>query len=175
MKKAIIYTLGILFTLLSCSEEKQEEPEIPGTPSDEIFLSVSPESLTFDENDASKNVVTVSSNTQWKATTSNATLKTDRTTGSSGETQITITDAPAGESCKLTISTVPQSNDEQVISREVTVRREATVVVPDRTIIYNNDFDREIAVKIPTGPTSTSSTAGKTVRARDRATKPTTR
>lgn len=147
MKKSFIYIVGLLLTLGSCSEEKQQEPEVPGTTPEEIILTVSPESLTFDENDASKNVVTVSSNTSWEATTSTPTLVIDRSKGSSGESSIAISDAPVGESCKLTISTVPQSDGEKVITREVTVSREAAVVIPDRTVIYNNDFDREIAVK----------------------------
>lgn len=147
MKKVFFYPLCLLLTLCACEEEKQQEPEMPGTPPDEIILTVSPEQLTFDENDASKNVVTVSTNTSWRATVANAALKIDRSEGTSGEWSIRITDAPVGESCKLTVSTVPRSDNEKAVVREVTVTREAAVVIPERTVIYNNDFDREVAQK----------------------------
>lgn len=147
MRKVIFFLLGLLLSLCACKEEKQQEPEMPGTPPDEIILTVSPEQLTFDENDASKNVVTVSTNTSWRATVANAALKIDRSEGTSGEWSIRITDAPVGESCKLTVSTVPRSDNEKAVVREVTVTREAAVVIPERTVIYNNDFDREVAQK----------------------------
>lgn len=147
MKKIYPCSLGLLLALFSCTEEKQQEPEVPGTTPQEIILTVSPESLTFDANDASKNVVTVSTNTAWKATVSDEALQIDRSAGTSGESQITITDAPSGQSCTLTVSTVPQNDDEQVITRKVTVTREAAGITPERTVIYHNDFDKEVAVK----------------------------
>ena len=68
MKKTFAYALLILTALYSCEEGKQEEPVLPGTTPDEIYLNVSPHTLTFDETDASKNIITVSTNTNWKAT-----------------------------------------------------------------------------------------------------------
>ena len=67
MKKTFAYALLILTALYSCEEGKQEEPVLPGTTPDEIYLNVSPHTLTFDETDASKNIITVSTNTNWKA------------------------------------------------------------------------------------------------------------
>lgn len=147
MNKIYTYSLGVLLALCACTEKDEQEPEVPGSTPEEIILTVSPKALTFDENDASKNVVTVSSNTAWKATVSNDALKIDRSAGTSGQSQITITDAPVGENCKLTVSTVPQTDDEDVVTCEVTVTREATTIIPERTIIYHNDFDKEVAEK----------------------------
>ena len=67
MKKTFAYALLILTALYSCEEGKQEEPVLPETTPDEIYLNVSPHTLTFDETDASKNIITVSTNTNWKA------------------------------------------------------------------------------------------------------------
>ena len=47
MKKVFFFLLGLL-VLCACKEEKQQEPEMPGTPPDEIILTVSPEQLTVD-------------------------------------------------------------------------------------------------------------------------------
>ena len=146
MKKTFAYALLILTALYSCEEGKQEEPVLPGTTPDEIYLNISPHALTFDETDASKNIITVSTNTNWKATVDNSELKINRTEGTSEDTSISITEAPEGKTCKLTISTIP-ANGEKTISKEVSISRAAAVVTPDRTIIYNNDFDKETAVK----------------------------
>lgn len=146
MKKTFAYALLILTALYSCEEGKQEEPVLPETTPDEIYLNVSPHTLTFDETDASKNIITVSTNTNWKATVDNSELKINRTEGTSKDTSISITEAPEGKTCKLTISTIP-ANGEKTISKEVSISRAAAVVTPDRTIIYNNDFDKETAVK----------------------------
>ena len=146
MKKTFAYALLILTALYSCEEGKQEEPVLPETTPDEIYLNVSPHTLTFDETDASKNIITVSTNTNWKATVDNSELKINRTEGTSKDTSISITEAPEGKTCKLTISTIP-ANGEKMISKEVSISRAAAVVTPDRTIIYNNDFDKETAVK----------------------------
>lgn len=54
MKKTFAYALLILTALYSCEEGKQEEPVLPGTTPDEIYLNVSPHTLTFDETDASR-------------------------------------------------------------------------------------------------------------------------
>ena len=145
MKKTHIYPLALLLTLFcACEEKEQTEPEIPVTPTEEVTLTVSPQTLAFDENDATKNIITVTTNANWKAETDNTALKIDKNEGTSGESQIQITDAPVGITCKLTISTVPQ-NDEEVVSREVTISRAAPTI--ERTVIYNNDFDKEEAVK----------------------------
>ncbi len=145
MKKSFIYSLLMFFTLCACEKTSQEEPLPPGTDPEELFLTVSPSSITFDENDPSKNIITINTNTYWEATASSPALKIDKDKGTSEDTQIQITDAPAGESCTLTISTVPQ-NEEEVVSKKVTVSRAAAPAV-ERTIIYNNDFDKETAVK----------------------------
>ena len=145
MKKTHIYPLALLLTLFcACEEKEQTEPEIPAIPTEEVTLTVSPQTLAFDENDATKNIITVITNANWKAETDNTALKIDKNEGTSGESQIQITDAPVGITCKLTISTVPQ-NDEEVVSREVTISRAAPTI--ERTVIYNNDFDKEEAVK----------------------------
>ena len=81
MKKTFAYALLVLTALYSCEEGKQEEPVLPGTTPDEIYLNVSPHTLTFDETDASKNIITVSTNTNWKATVDNSELKINRTEG----------------------------------------------------------------------------------------------
>lgn len=144
IKKKHIYLSGMFLALLcACEEKEQTEPEIPA-PTQEITLTVSPQTLVFDENDASKNIVTVNTNADWKATTDNTALKIDKSEGTSGESQIQITDAPVGATCKLTIATIAK-NDEKSVSREVTISRAAPTV--ERTVIYNNDFDREVAVK----------------------------
>lgn len=144
IKKKHIYLSGMFLALLcACEEKEQTEPEIPA-PTQEITLTVSPQTLVFDENDASKNIVTVNTNADWKATTDNTALKIDKSEGTSGESQIQITDAPVGATCKLTIATIAK-NDEKSVSREVTISRAAPTV--KRTVIYNNDFDREVAVK----------------------------
>ena len=49
MKKTFAYALLILTALYSCEEGKQEEPVLPETTPDEIYLNVSPHTLTFDE------------------------------------------------------------------------------------------------------------------------------
>ena len=132
MKKTFAYALLILTALYSCEEGKQEEPVLPETTPDEIYLNVSPHTLTFDETDASKNIITVSTNTNWKATVDNSELKINRTEGTSKDTSISITEAPEGKTCKLTISTIP-ANGEKTISKEVSISRAAAVVTPDRT------------------------------------------
>ena len=155
MKKTFAYALLILTALYSCEEGKQEEPVLPETTPDEIYLNVSPHTLTFDETDASKNIITVSTNTNWKATVDNSELKINRTEGTSKDTSISITEAPEGKTCKLTISTIP-ANGEKMISKEVSISRAAAVVTPDRTISTKRPQS-----KTHTGLTSTNSTAGK--------------
>ena len=140
MKKTFAYALLVLTALYSCEEGKQEEPVLPETTPDEIYLNVSPHTLTFDETDASKNIITVSTNTNWKATVDNSELKINRTEGTSEDTSISITEAPEGKTCKLTISTIP-ANGEKTISKEVSISRPQS--------------------KTHTGLTSTNSTAGK--------------
>lgn len=49
MKKTFAYALLVLTALYSCEEGKQEEPVLPETTPDEIYLNVSPHTLTFDE------------------------------------------------------------------------------------------------------------------------------
>ena len=49
MKKTFAYALLVLTALYSCEEGKQEEPVLPGTTPDEIYLNVSPHALTFDK------------------------------------------------------------------------------------------------------------------------------
>ena len=155
MKKTFAYALLVLTALYSCEEGKQEEPVLPGTTPDEIYLNVSPHTLTFDETDASKNIITVSTNTNWKATVDNSELKINRTEGTSEDTSISITEAPEGKTCKLTISTIP-ANGEKTISKEVSVSRASAVVTPDRTIMTKRSQS-----KTHTGLISTNSTAGK--------------
>ena len=92
MKKTFAYALLVLTALYSCEEGKQEEPVLPETTPDEIYLNVSPHALTFDETDASKNIITVSTNTNWKATVDNSELKINRTEGTSEDTSISITE-----------------------------------------------------------------------------------
>ena len=119
MKKTFAYALLVLTALYSCEEGKQEEPVLPGTTPDEIYLNVSPHALTFDETDASKNIITVSTNTNWKATVDNSELKINRTEGTSEDTSISITEAPEGKTCKLTISTIPANGEKNDFQRSV--------------------------------------------------------
>ena len=160
MKKTFAYALLVLTALYSCEEGKQEEPVLPETTPDEIYLNVSPHALTFDETDASKNIITVSTNTNWKATVDNSELKINRTEGTSEDTSISITEAPEGKTCKLTISTIP-ANGEKTISKEVSISRAAAVVTPDRTIYITTISTKRSQSKTHTGLISTNSTAGK--------------
>lgn len=146
IKKTHMYMAGVFLALFcACEEKEQTEPEIPPV---EVSLTVSPQTLAFDENDATKNVITVNTNANWKAEVDNTALKIDKNEGTSGESHIQITDAPVGVTCKLTLTTIPQ-NDEEVVSREVTISRAAPTIEPiERTIIYNNDFDKEVSSKI---------------------------
>lgn len=65
MKKTFAYALLVLTALYSCEEGKQEEPVLPETTPDEIYLNVSPHTLTFDETDASKNIQIRTGKQQW--------------------------------------------------------------------------------------------------------------
>ena len=152
MKKTFAYALLILTALYSCEEGKQEEPVLPGTTPDEIYLNVSPHTLTFDETDASKNIITVSTNTNWKATVDNSELKINRTEGTSEDTSISITEAPEGKTCKLTISTIP-ANGEKTISKEVSISTGRLYITTIST--------KRSQSKTHTGLISTNSTAGK--------------
>ena len=85
---------GVFLALFcACEEKEQTEPEIPPV---EVSLTVSPQTLVFDENDATKNVITVNTNANWKAEVDNTALKIDKSEGTSGESHIQITDAPVG-------------------------------------------------------------------------------
>ena len=137
-----MYMAGVFLALFcACEEKEQTEPEIPPV---EVSLTVSPQTLVFDENDATKNVITVNTNANWKAEADNTALKIDKNEGTSGESHIQITDAPVGVTCKLTLTTIPQ-NDEEVVSRDVTISRAAPTIEPiERTNIYNHDFDKKV-------------------------------
>ena len=135
-------TLTIKPVLQNLAKDLSQKVVISRAP-DEVYLEVAPTALTFNENDASKNIVTVNTNTKWEASVSDQALKIDKKEGTGGESKIQILDAPAGESCTLTISTL-SLNGEETLSQEITVTRASAV---ERTIIYNNDFDRETATK----------------------------
>ena len=61
IKKTHMYMAGVFLALFcACEEKEQTEPEIPPV---EVSLTVSPpQTLEFDENDATKNVITVNTN-----------------------------------------------------------------------------------------------------------------
>lgn len=160
MKKTFAYALLVLTALYSCEEGKQEEPVLPGTTPDEIYLNVSPHTLTFDETDASKNIITVSTNTNWKATVDNSELKINRTEGTSEDTSISITEAPEGKTCKLTISTIP-ANGEKRFPKKCLYREPRLSSLPTGRLYITTISTKRSQSKTHTGLISTNSTAGK--------------
>ncbi len=143
------YFLCIATLLCACEDPKQDDPTIPGAGTDpEVeasYLTVSPSTLTFNEENTNENIVTITTNSSWEATVSSPNLKIDKLGGTATIKQLKILDIPAGETHTLTITTVPE-NEEQPITKEVTVKREvATPPMDDRTTIYYNDFDKEKA------------------------------
>ena len=156
MKKTFAYTLLILTALYSCEEGKQEEPVLPGTTPDEIYLNVSPHTLTFDETDASKNIITVSTNTNWKAAVDNSELKINRTEGTSEDTSISITEAPEGKTCLR----FPQMEKKR-FPKKCLYREPRLSSLPTGPLYITTISTKRSQSKTHTGLTSTNSTAGK--------------
>ncbi len=154
--KSILYFLGAIALFCACEESKQDEPVIsnPDPEVEETYLSLSPETeLTFNEENPEENIVTITTNASWEATTSASDLKIDKTQGSATVKTIKITDTPAGESRTLTVTTIPNAG-ENPISKKVTIKRNAIAPPPpvvEQTIIYYNDFDKEKAEKMSSG------------------------
>ncbi len=154
--KSILYFLGAIALFCACEEPKQDEPVIsnPDPEVEETYLSLSPETeLTFNEENPEENIVTITTNASWEATTSAPDLKIDKTQGSATVKTIKITDTPAEESRTLTVTTIPNAG-ENPISKKVTIKRNAIAPPPpvvEQTIIYYNDFDKEKAEKTISG------------------------
>ena len=138
---AFLLSLSLIFP--GCSDSNDEE----GPLDEDAFLNVSHVVLTFDESDASKNVITVKSNYPWEAAVSNQELKIDKNKGNAGEEKITVTDLPADKSYKLTVTTIA-SDPKNVISKEITVKRNNNIVT---TTYYSNNFDKQAATKTYNG------------------------
>ena len=103
--KKYSYLLLIFLSIYFTGCEKDETIE----ELEEATLSVSPESLNFDENNPSNNQITIISNVSWNIDVSNNALKINKTEGDPGESKVTVTDIPAGETYMLTISTVKRN------------------------------------------------------------------
>ena len=147
MKNLFFYVSLLVFlssVMSGCSDSNENDEPIN---EEDAFLNVSHVVLTFNESDASKNVITIKSNYPWEATTSHQSLKIDKNTGDAGEDKITIKDLPSGENYKLTITTKAKT-PKNVISKEITVKRKNNI---NTTIYYSNNFDKEIATKTYNG------------------------
>ena len=147
MKNLFFYVSFLVFlssVMSGCSDSNENDEPIN---EEDAFLNVSHVVLTFNESDASKNVITIKSNYPWEATTSHQSLKIDKNAGDAGEDKITIKDLPSGENYKLTITTKAKT-PKNVISKEITVKRKNNI---NTTIYYSNNFDKEIATKTYNG------------------------
>ncbi len=155
--KSILYFLGAIALFCACEDPKQDEPVTntdPETGLEEAYLTLSPETeLIFNEENPEKNIITITTNASWEATTSAPDLKIDKTQGTATVRTIKITNTPAGESRTLTVTTIPNAGEDP-ISKKVTIKRNAVTPPPpvvERTIIYYNDFDKEKAEKTING------------------------
>ena len=90
MRKLFFYVSLLVFLssiASGCSDSNENDEPIN---EEDAFLNVSHVVLTFNESDASKNVITIKSNYPWEATTSHQSLKIDKNAGDAGEDKITI-------------------------------------------------------------------------------------
>lgn len=85
-------------------------------PEENVTLTVSPETLTF--NPLATNQISVSSNTSWTASCSDSELAFSPTSGT-GDGVITVTDAPSGKSCTLVI-TAGQGDNARTVEVPIT-------------------------------------------------------
>ena len=157
MKKTFAYALLVLTALYSCEEGKQEEPVLPGTTPDEIYLNVSPHALTFDETDASKNIITVSTNTNWKATVDNSELKINRTEGTSEDTSPKL---PKERLVNSRFRRFPQMEKKR-FPKKCLYREPRLSSLPTGRLYITTISTKRPQSKTHTGLTSTNSTAGK--------------
>lgn len=141
--KKIFFLLPVMavFPLLFASCEKTPpEDELP-----EIMLEVSPSVLEYDDEDASANVVAVTSNVSWKAV-SRGGAETNCTAGGAGRTEISVLSAPEGESF-IVVTSVPRNGNDRTVSREVRIVREGQQPGDDPEpdtdpeLIYYDDLD----------------------------------
>ena len=158
MKKTFAYALLVLTALYSCEEGKQEEPVLPETTPDEIYLNVLPHTLTFDETDASKNIITVSTNTNWKATVDNSELKINRTEGTSEDTS--IPKLPKERLVNSRFRRFPQMEKKR-FPKKCPYRELRLSSLPTGRLYITTISTKRPQSKTHTGLTSTNSTAGK--------------
>ena len=98
-----------------------------------VALTVSPDKLTFDESDATKNSVEIRSNATWKASSPNGEVTFSPAEGT-GDGTIRITAAPNGTSTL----TVTAGEGEKAVTRNVAISRNVTP--PPADPIYRLDF-----------------------------------
>lgn len=120
MKKLYYYLflLLVMVTGTACDDKETDDGTLP-----EAALTVTPESLTFDESDASKNRITVVSNVIWETSLSDRSLRIDKRNGFEGERVITVTDMPRNKTCTLTVFTQKRHENDTQVSRTVTITR----------------------------------------------------
>ena len=138
MKKFYYLFLILIATIGSaCDEKSAEENPIP-----DAELTVTPEILTFDETDASKNKIKVVSNVIWETALSDNTLKIDKRNGFEGERFITVTDMPQNKTCTLTVFTQKRHENDKQVSRTVTITRGSSQPSFTPETIYSDNLDK---------------------------------
>ncbi|WP_455498393.1 DNA/RNA non-specific endonuclease [Coprobacter sp.] len=132
MKKYSYLLLFFIFILTPGCEKDETTNEL-----EKATLSVSPENLNFDENNPSNNQITIISNTSWNIDVSNPALKIDKSKGNAGESTVSVTDIPVGETYMLTVSTEKRNSTDQIISKSVAVTHQAPIFTSE-TVYYDN-------------------------------------
>ena len=115
--KSLAIVAGLFFVAEAC------ETTPDGGEKSEVQLSLSANSMEFDENNLQNNTFTVSSNVSWYAEGDKQSLKFEPEEGTSGETEVTVTGIDPGMTGTITVTTIRRNVDDVIRTAEITVSR----------------------------------------------------
>ena len=115
--KSLAIVAGLFFVAEAC------ETTPDGGEKSEVQLSLSANSMEFDENNLQNNTFTVSSNVSWYAEGDKQSLKFEPEDGTSGETEVTVTGIDPGMTGTITVTTIRRNVDDVIRTAEITVSR----------------------------------------------------
>lgn len=112
----------------------------------EAELSVTPETLVYDETDPENNIFTVVSSVPWSAESDNGSIRFQPDEGLEGETTVIVTNVGEGVSGTITFKTVRRSSTDNVKEKTVHVsRKEAGEEIPGNSVlIYYDNLDKTV-------------------------------
>ena len=114
--KSLALIACLFFAAVACETAPENEKS-------EVLLSVSANSIEFDEENPDNNTFTVTSNVAWYAESSAQSLKFEPAEGSAGETEITVKDINPGTTGVITVTTIRRNVEDVVKTEKVSVTR----------------------------------------------------